>query len=166
MASPTRERVLDAALALIQQHGFGGTTVTAIEELAGLSPGSGSFYRHFRSKEEVFREVFERELERAQQFRQELERGPVGDPREELTRRFRQRLDYMGQIGPLINLLAREHGRFPDLTEKVGAALVHQDIEDEAAQLLHDLDAEPGHIDPRGVLAVVLSALTGYHLTQ
>ncbi|WP_460308041.1 TetR/AcrR family transcriptional regulator [Actinocorallia aurea] len=166
MASPTRARILDAALELIQRHGFNGTTVTGIEELAGLSPGSGSFYRHFRSKEEVFRAVLERELERAQAFREEFERGAVADPREALTRRFLQQLDYMARVRPLINLLAREHGRFPDLTLKIGGVLVDQGIMEEAAHLVRDLPGGPAHDDPHALLTVAVSALTGYHLLQ
>lgn len=172
MASPTRERILDAALDLIQRHGFGGTTVTGIEELAGLSPGSGSFYRHFRSKEEVFRAVLERELERAQRHRQDFERGPVTDPQEELTRRLLQQLAYLAQVRPLINLLAREHGRFPDLTSEIGRALVDQGIAEEAEHLTRDLPPDPAHpvhqahADPHALLAVMVSALSGYHLIQ
>lgn len=167
MASPTRERILDAALELIQQQGFGGTTVTDIEELAGLSPGSGSFYRHFRSKEEVFREVFERELARAQQRRAEFERGPVTDPREALTRRLVQQLEYLTQVRPLMNLLAREHGRFPDLTRRIRSVLVDQGIAEEAEHLARDLPAGPEHDDdPHALLAVVVSALTGYELSR
>jgi AcrR family transcriptional regulator len=166
VASPTRERILDAALELIQQQGFGGTTVTDIEELAGLSPGSGSFYRHFRSKEEVFREVFERELARAQRRREEFERGPVADPREALTRRLVQQLEYLTQVRPLMNLLAREHGRFPDLTRRVRSLLVDQGIAEEAEHLTRDLPAGPGRDDPHALLAVVVSALTGYELSR
>ncbi|MEU5878757.1 TetR/AcrR family transcriptional regulator [Spirillospora sp. NPDC047279] len=166
MAATTRERILDAALELIQRNGFPGTTVTAIEERAGLSPGSGSFYRHFRSKEAVFRAVFERELERAQRHREEFERGPVDEPQDALTRRFLQQLDYMAKVGPLINLLAREHGRFPDLTSRIGDALVDRGIIEEAWHLTRDLPAGPGHGDPRALLTVVVSALSGYHLVQ
>jgi AcrR family transcriptional regulator len=165
--STTRERVLDAALKLIQQRGFGGTTVTDIEEQAGLSPGSGSFYRHFRSKEDVFRTVFERELERARRHREEFERGPVtADPQEALTRRLLQQLDYLARIRPLIILLAREHGMFPDLTRKIRGVLLDQGIAEEAEHLTRDLPAAPGHGDPHALLAVVVSALTGYHLSR
>ncbi|TDC74329.1 TetR/AcrR family transcriptional regulator [Actinomadura sp. 7K507] len=165
--STTRERVIDAALALIQQRGFGGTTVTDIEELAGLSPGSGSFYRHFKSKEDVFREVFERELARAQRHRESFERGPVtADPREALTRRLLQQLEYLSQIRPLITLLAREHGRFPELTGRIRSALLDEGIAEEAEHLTRDLPALPGEEDPHALLAVVVSALTGYHLSR
>lgn len=166
VASPTRERILDATLALVQERGFGGTTVTDIEELAGLSPGSGSFYRHFRSKEEAVREVYERELERAQQHRETFERGPVDDPPQDLTRRIAQQLDYMEQIKPLITLLAREHGRFPDLEAKIGRSLLDQGIAEEADHLTRDLHDQPAHGDSRALLAVVISAITGYHLAR
>ncbi|MFG2001127.1 TetR/AcrR family transcriptional regulator [Spirillospora sp. NPDC048911] len=163
---PTRERILDATLALVQERGFGGTTVTDIEELAGLSPGSGSFYRHFRSKEEAVREVYERELDRARRHRESFERGPVDDPPQALTRRLVQQLAYMEKIGPLITLLAREHGRFPDLEAKIGRSLLDQGIVEEADHLTRDLSGSPAHGDPRALLTVVISAITGYHLAK
>ncbi|WP_160147020.1 TetR/AcrR family transcriptional regulator [Thermomonospora echinospora] len=167
MTSTTRERILDAALALIMRHGFGGTAVTDIEAAAGLSPGSGSFYRHFRSKEEVFTAVFERELERAQEHRRTFERGPVtGDPQEVLARRFRQQLAYLTAVRPLIALLAREHTRFPELADKIGGVLLDEGISEEAAHLSGDLGTRLLSDDPHATLAVVVSALTGYHLAR
>ncbi|MFB4315198.1 TetR/AcrR family transcriptional regulator [Actinomadura sp. 21ATH] len=167
MPSTTRERVLDAALELIQQRGFGGTTVTGIEERAGLSPGSGSFYRHFRSKEHVFAELFERELDRAQRHRRTFERGSVtGDSRDALARRLLEQLEYLAAIRPLITLLAREHGRFPELTGKIREALLDQGIAEETDHLRRDLPGLPADDDPHALLAVMISALTGYHLSR
>ncbi|GLZ15699.1 TetR family transcriptional regulator [Actinomadura sp. NBRC 104425] len=169
--SPTRERIMDATLELVLERGFGGTAVTDIEAAAGLSPGSGSFYRHFRSKREVFEAVFERELDRARRHRTGFERGPVGGAAEAaLTRRLLEQLDYLAAIRPLIMLLAREHGRFPELTARVREALLDGGIADEAAHLARDLDGAPGdeplRDDPHAVTAVVVSALTGYHLSR
>ncbi|WP_030165928.1 TetR/AcrR family transcriptional regulator [Spirillospora albida] len=167
MPSSTRERILDAALELIQRRGFGGTAVTDIEERAGLSPGSGSFYRHFRSKEHVFRELFERELDRAQRHRRTFERGPLaGDPQDALARRLLQQIEYMARIRPLITLMAREHGRFPELTGKIRDALLDQGIAEESEHLRRDLPGASGDDDPHALLAVMVSALTGYHLSS
>lgn len=47
----TRNRILDAAQALILDHGFGGTTVDAITERADVS--KGAFFHHFSSKREL-----------------------------------------------------------------------------------------------------------------
>jgi AcrR family transcriptional regulator len=52
----TRQRLLSAAQALIEEGGYGGASVIAIAERAGLA--AGTLYRHFSSKEELFVEVF------------------------------------------------------------------------------------------------------------
>lgn len=52
----TRERLLDAARELIEEGGYGTASVIAIAERAGLA--SGTLYRHFGSKQELFVEVF------------------------------------------------------------------------------------------------------------
>lgn len=166
-SSPTRDRILDATLKLIMRGGYGGTAVTDIEAEAGLSPGSGSFYRHFRSKEEVFTAVFERELLRAQRHRDTFERGPVtGDVREALARRFRQQLAYLAAVQPLIALLARERRRFPELADRAGRTLLDDGITDEAEHLTVDLGTLLELPDPHATLAVIVSALTGYHLSH
>ena len=52
----TRERLLDAARALIEEGGYAAASVLAVAERAGVA--SGTLYRHFASKEELFVEVF------------------------------------------------------------------------------------------------------------
>jgi len=48
---PTREVLIDVALTLFATDGYRGTTIRKIEEAAGLAPGAGGMYRHFRSKD-------------------------------------------------------------------------------------------------------------------
>jgi AcrR family transcriptional regulator len=45
----TRERILDVALDHFAEHGFAGTSISAIERDVGLAAGTGSFHRHFPS---------------------------------------------------------------------------------------------------------------------
>jgi AcrR family transcriptional regulator len=52
----TRERLLHAALEVIQEGGWGGASVAAIAECAGVA--AGTLYRHFASKTELFVEIF------------------------------------------------------------------------------------------------------------
>lgn len=52
----TRERLLSAAVELIEDGGYGAATVIAIADRAGVA--AGTLYRHFASKEELFVEVF------------------------------------------------------------------------------------------------------------
>jgi AcrR family transcriptional regulator len=54
--APTRERLLAAARQVIEEGGYGAATVAAIAERAGVA--SGTLYRHFASKEELFVELF------------------------------------------------------------------------------------------------------------
>ncbi len=52
----TRERLLAAARELIEEGGYAAASVAAIADRAGLA--SGTLYRHFASKEELFVELF------------------------------------------------------------------------------------------------------------
>ncbi len=49
----TRTRLLACAMRLFGELGYAATTVAQIEQAAGLSPGSGGLYRHFRSKQDL-----------------------------------------------------------------------------------------------------------------
>jgi len=52
----TRERLVRAARALVEEGGYGAASVQAIADRAGIS--TGALYRHFTSKAELFVEVF------------------------------------------------------------------------------------------------------------
>jgi AcrR family transcriptional regulator len=52
----TRERLLHAAREVIEDAGYSGASVAAIAERAGVA--TGTLYRHFTSKEELFVELF------------------------------------------------------------------------------------------------------------
>jgi TetR/AcrR family transcriptional repressor of nem operon len=54
----TRERILDAAQALILDHGFAATTIDAVVGRAGTT--KGAFFHHFGSKSELARALVER----------------------------------------------------------------------------------------------------------
>jgi AcrR family transcriptional regulator len=55
-APPPRARLLAAAGSVIEEGGYGAASVLAIAQRAGVA--SGTLYRHFASKEELFVEVF------------------------------------------------------------------------------------------------------------
>ena len=62
VATSTRERLLVARAPAIEEGGYGGASVIAIAERAGVA--AGTLYRHFASKEELFVEVFRSVCER------------------------------------------------------------------------------------------------------
>ncbi|MGI8557574.1 MAG: TetR/AcrR family transcriptional regulator [Solirubrobacteraceae bacterium] len=58
----TRERIVDAALDLVSLYGYRTTMVGDVAARAGVA--TGSVYRHFPSKGELFAEVFRRASQR------------------------------------------------------------------------------------------------------
>jgi AcrR family transcriptional regulator len=66
---PTRERLLRAAQELIEEGGYGGASVAAIAERAGVA--AGTLYRHFDSKEGLFVELFRAVCSREEQVMRE-----------------------------------------------------------------------------------------------
>jgi TetR/AcrR family transcriptional repressor of nem operon len=70
----TRERILDAAQALILDHGYGSTTVDAVVNRAGIT--KGAFFHHFGSKGDLARSLVERyALLDRQHLEQQMERA-------------------------------------------------------------------------------------------
>lgn len=54
----TKDKVLDAALALFNAQGTAAVSTNHIAEAAGISPGN--LYYHYRNKDEIIRALFER----------------------------------------------------------------------------------------------------------
>lgn len=121
----TRERILTASLDLFLERGFDGTTISDIERAVGLAAGTGSFYRHFRSKDDVFVAAIQRSateyIERFLGVLQELD--GIDDPVERLRRDFHMRLDAIQTFDPIVRLVTAEQERFPELAKSFTAGL-------------------------------------------
>ena len=166
----TRDSLLDAGLKLFSEKGFDGTSVKEIEAAVGLTPGSGSFYRHFKSKENLMEDVVHREIERVRSWRAgTMVSEEKRQTRETLRNGFSQSLEAMEAIKELINLLAREYGqgRFPELMAQLKALLL-----DEALAVYRDeysKDIKSGvlrDLEPDVLSSILMSSLVGYHLAN
>jgi AcrR family transcriptional regulator len=162
VAPDTRARILDRSLELFARQGVAGTTVVEIEEAAGLSPGSGSFYRHFENKEAVLAAVVEREVARAAALRE----ARIGAP-QRLDVAYRATLDELARLQPLIEIAAREGRQRPGLLEPLQRVLAEGGAQAESA-LLAELMArgEIADADADAVAAVAMFALVGHHLAE
>lgn len=94
----TRDVLIDTALELFAKDGFRGTTIRAIEQAAGLSPGAGGLYRHFRSKDDLLVAAVRRYRDEVSAFAARTpELLDLGDVRaelrltEKLCRKFNER---------------------------------------------------------------------------
>lgn len=104
----TREKLFDAAVTLIGERGFHGTTVDAIVERAGVA--KGTVYYHFKGKTELFDALLADGLGRlGERFR--LEAAKPGTPRETLAALVRAELEYIFANQPFFKLLMSEMWR-------------------------------------------------------
>lgn len=167
MAGSTRDRILDVAWDLFFRQGVAGTKVTQIEAAASLAPGSGGFYRHFRSKDEVFQAVLNRELERAAAStpveREASDAG--GDVRVALALEFQRRLDTWRRLGPLITVVQREREHLGKSRKRVSELLIERNltIRSQRLEAWMDQGLLPRR-DPDVLAATILFALSGYAL--
>jgi AcrR family transcriptional regulator len=158
----TRERIMDRSLELFARQGVAGTTVVEIEAAAGLSPGSGSFYRHFENKEAVLLAVVDREVARAAATRE----ARIGEP-EPLDVIYRRTLDELVRLQPLIEIAAREGRQRPGLLEPLQRVLAEDGARAESALLAERMArGEIVEADADAVAAVAMFALVGHHLAE
>ncbi|MEV7996149.1 TetR/AcrR family transcriptional regulator [Streptomyces sp. NPDC086077] len=80
----TRQRLLEAAVACLAEHGWAGSTVTVVAERAGVSRGAAQ--HHFPTREDLFTAAVEYVAEeRSDALRALFPQGAAGD-REEMVR--------------------------------------------------------------------------------
>jgi AcrR family transcriptional regulator len=106
--TPTRERLVTEAMRLFGAQGYQGTSVAQIEEAAGLAPGSGALYHHFKSKEELLEAGIDRQLDRRSAMRdiRSLFAG-LGDLRIELTMLGRYMLTVLDDETQMLNVASQ-----------------------------------------------------------
>ncbi len=121
MPGGTKEKILRAAMRLFGERGYAATTIAAIEEAAGLSPGSGAVYRHFTSKQDILRAGVRAQIEANTALVRQLGRPAAapGDLRAELTATARAGLRRLEAERDLNRLLLRDLRHHPDLLAQV-----------------------------------------------
>lgn len=121
----TRDRIIDAAMELFSEHGYRGTSITRIEQAAGLRPGAGGIYHHFPSKEALLTAGVERQLSRLAALR-DIRRlfADLGDLHTELTIAARYVLAELDQEAQLLRLLASEARHGPKILADAAAQVV------------------------------------------
>lgn len=123
--STTRERILDAAFDLFVEQGFTGTTISEVERRVGLAAGTGSFYRHFSSKEALLTAAVEREVTgRMAEAKAERDALPQPtDPRSQFTVSAEQTLRDLRRFDRLFRLMLTDGDRVPDVRNAITTAL-------------------------------------------
>jgi AcrR family transcriptional regulator len=166
---PTRQRIIDEAMRLFGEQGYAATTVAQIEAAAGLSPGSGSLYRHFPSKDALLTEGVRRQIAAGAEllsFIADPERFATGSLPERLTVIARAGLRRLDQERDLTRLVVRDLARFPDLLAEMGRDEIEPIYQAVAAWLAEQAGPGAPGRDWLALAAVAVNATTHYWLLE
>lgn len=167
MSNTTRDRIIDEAMRLFSQNGYAGTSIAKIEAAAGLTPGAGGLYHHFKSKEAVLAAGVERHLERLEALRS-IRRvlTPIGDVAAELTLTARYILAELDSESELLRILASEGESRAKLLAAAVERLVTATVEGFATWLQERAARKISSEEAMSIATVGLGSLFGSHLLQ
>ncbi|MFC1421077.1 TetR/AcrR family transcriptional regulator [Streptacidiphilus cavernicola] len=163
----TRARVVAEAMRLFGEQGYTRTTIAEIERAAGLSPGSGSLYRHFRSKEELLAEgVRSKVAENAGLL------ATIGDAQAMVALPLRERLALLARAGlhrleqerDLNRIVVRDLAAFPALLAEVREGEMRR-VHAAVAQWLQ-MQAGPEERDWEAVAVVLVGSVSHFWLLR
>lgn len=148
---------------LFSEQGFRGTSVAAIERAAGLTPGAGGLYHHFRTKEDVLTQALERHLSRLGALHdiRALFAG-VHDLEVELTLIARYVMAELDTESELVQVLVLEGRRRPELVGEILQRLVDSSVEEFTGWLTDDWSVPAEQA--RAVAALALVSLFAHRL--
>jgi AcrR family transcriptional regulator len=163
---PTRQRILEESMRLFAERGYKATTVAQIEAAVGLSPGSGSLFKHFPSKAAVLSEGLESVLAGREDLVQELRRAASGEGGGDLQERLEQvalaGLRRMQSDRYLNRLLFGGLQEFPELLDRYRDHEITANHKAVAA-MLQALGSESGAEADWDALAAVLVGATAHY---
>jgi len=160
-SAPTRDRLVTEAMRLFGQQGYQATSITQIEAAAGLTPGSGALYHHFKSKEALLEAGIDRQLDRRRAMRdiRTLFAG-LGDLRIELTMLGRYVLTVLDEETQLLQIAARTPPEQSPRLNNAYAALI-EGLSAEVADWIKGWAPKISKHDAAAIAAVGVNALLG-----
>src|ERR1700754_1358046 len=165
--TPTRERIVDEAMRLFSRHGYSATSVARIEDAAGLTPGAGGLYHHFKSKEAVLAAGIERQLERLGALRQIRDvLGSLGDLRAELKLTARYFLAELDQESELLRILASDVRNRPQVPTSAAEQLVGSALTGFAGWIAAEAEREMPAEEATGLALFGLGSLLSSRLLR
>lgn len=125
MAASTKERLVTEAMRLFSEQGYRATSINQIEKAAGLVPGCGALYNHFKSKEALLTAGIDRQLDRRRAMHDisALFAGQ-GDLSTELTLLCRYLMSVLDREGEFLQVVARAPAQQSTRINDAYAALV------------------------------------------
>ncbi len=121
----TKERLINEGMRLFGEQGYRATSINQIEKAAGLVPGCGALYNHFKSKEALLAAGIDRQLDRRRAMRDisALFAGQ-GDLHTELTLLCRYLISVLDRETEFLRIAARTPAAESERVRDAYAALV------------------------------------------
>jgi AcrR family transcriptional regulator len=170
MTSPdasTRDRLLDAAMALFARQGYASTSIADIQQACGLSAGSGALYKHFPSKKALLQEAARRQVERMGAARDDYNRTRPTDVQGALRQGAEQIWAGIENNIELLRVMFREPEALDDLLEDVWSAVTTTAYQRTGRALSAAKDAGVSRVDdPEATSTVLLAALAYLPIIQ
>src|SRR2546423_5396608 len=120
MSETAKERIVRVAIALFAERGYAGTSVADIQAAAGLAPGSGAMYKHFRSKQEVLAAAIDQHIRDFTAADSALELP--GDPAAALKIILTRLLEALQANASLVRISLRDPDARPELAHRMADA--------------------------------------------
>ncbi len=173
---PTRDRLLDAGMALIAERGFNGVSVGEIEAAVGLVPRRGALYKHFPSKQAMIEAGMEERIAGVADLSSQVEwlssAEALADPRAAMRAVGEVALTELSREKHINQIIEKDGGRFPQLRDRMRAEMVEpgfhyaEQLLEAWIQEVHGSGSEIAkRIDVAGLAAVLLGALV-HHRRQ
>lgn len=160
----TKARIVAASLELFAARGYVATSVADIEGAAGLTPGAGGLYRHYRSKEEVVVAAVTSYLDQVRSLRARLRDAAATDPLGTRRAELRRVLDgFVEVLGAQTNV-ARLGSEDPTLPESARSLLA--DAWDEAYGILAEAFVRHGMTATSSLPSAVLAVGSLHHYIE
>ena len=165
-SAPTRDRLVTEAMRIFGEQGYQATSITQIEAAAGLAPGSGALYHHFKSKDALLEAGIDRQLDRRRAMHdiRNLFAG-LGDLRIELTMLGRYVLTVLDEETELLQVAARTPPEQSPRLNNAYAALI-EGLYAEVADWIKGWVPKISKQDAAAIAAVGLDALLGKRATN
>jgi AcrR family transcriptional regulator len=162
----TKERLVTEAMRLFGQQGYRATSVNQIEKAAGLVPGCGALYNHFKTKQELLSAVIDRQLDRRRAMHDisALFAGR-GDVRTELSLLCRYLITVLEQESEFLQVAARTPAEeSPRLTDAYAALVdgLYSELGDWITGGATNLDPA----ETKRIAAIGIDALLGRRLSR
>jgi TetR/AcrR family transcriptional regulator, transcriptional repressor for nem operon len=158
----TRQRIVEAAAPIFNQHGYDGSSLNALMEATGLK--KGGIYRHFASKEELAAEAFDYTWEAVWHTRLSHvdEKANAIDKLKQLIANFVERKSGVPGGCPILNTAVDADDGNAVLRARVTKALRSwtSRLETYVEEARQKREARPD-IDPRTVATLIVASLEG-----